>query len=51
MMWRGLGGNREVPLLEVLGRAEAILGEEGGTCGKHGFPHESEPEVSDHSEV
>ena len=35
--WRGVG-NREVP---------RAFKEEGGTWGKHGFPHESEPKASD----
>ena len=43
----GEGGNREVPPLDLLGGAEANLEEEGGTWGKHGFPHGSEPKVSD----
>jgi hypothetical protein len=57
---RGVGGNREVSptfLLSVRGggrkaaRAEA-LPEEGGSWGKHGFPHGSEPKASDaHDEV
>ena len=43
----GKGGNREVPPREFLGEAEATFEEEGGTWGKHGFPHGSEPEASD----
>jgi hypothetical protein len=46
-VWRGLGGNREVPPIEIVGGAEANLEEEGGPWGKHGFPHGSEPEASD----
>jgi hypothetical protein len=46
-VWRGLGGNREVPPIEILGGAEGNSEEEGGTWGKHGFPHGSEPEASD----
>jgi TPP-dependent pyruvate/acetoin dehydrogenase alpha subunit len=50
----GLGGNREVPPSVVLGargdlraaRVEACP-EEGGSWGKHGFPHGSEPQASE----
>src|SRR5436190_20761652 len=50
--WRGLGGNREVPPVDLLGGAEANLVEERGTWGKHGFPHGREPEASDgHSSI
>ena len=45
-VWRGPGGNREVPPLGLLGRAEAKLEEEGGTWGEHGSPHEREPKAS-----
>ena len=41
----GVGGNREVPPLEVLGGAEACSEEEGGSWGKHGFSHATEPEA------
>jgi methylmalonyl-CoA mutase cobalamin-binding domain/chain len=44
---RGLGGNREVPPVRILGRAEANSGEEGGSRGKHGFPRGREFETSD----
>jgi hypothetical protein len=44
--WRGFGGNREVPPPEILGGAEADS-EEGGSLGKHGFPHGSEPRAND----
>src|SRR3970282_1731863 len=37
-VWRGWGGT---------GRFPHALKEEGGTWGKHGFPHESEPKASD----
>src|SRR5205807_9007065 len=51
---RGVRGNREVSPLLLLGprgdlsgaRAEATH-EEGGSWGKHGFPHGSEPKASD----
>jgi hypothetical protein len=43
---RGLGGNREVPPVAILGGAEASL-EEGGTRGKHGFPRGTEAEAED----
>ncbi len=46
-VWRGPGGNREVPPTVILGGAEANLEEEGGSSGKHGFTHGSEPEASD----
>ena len=50
----GVGGNREVSPLSLLGArgdlraawAEARL-EEGGSWGKHGFLHGSEPKASD----
>jgi len=45
--WRGFGGNREVPPPEILGGAEAYSEEEGGSWGKHGFPHGSEPKAND----
>ena len=43
----GVGGNREVPPAEFLGGAEADLEEEGGSWGKHGFPHATEPEAEE----
>lgn len=43
----GEGGNREVPPSGVLGGAEASLEEEGGSWGKHGFPHATEPEAEE----
>ena len=46
-VWRGLGGNREVPPPLILGGVEASAEEDGGTWGKHGFPHGSEPKASD----
>jgi hypothetical protein len=49
MSWyvEGVGGNRGVPPGELLGGAEARLEEEGGSWGRHGFPHGSEPTASD----
>ena len=52
----GVGGNREVPPLEILGgcgdlRAayvEAYPEEEGGSWGKPGFPHATEPQAKEH---
>ncbi len=42
----GVRGNREVPPRAILGtRAEADPGKEGGSWGKHGFPHATEPEA------
>ena len=49
---KGPGGNREVPPRALLGmrgdlsgvRAEAY-GKEGGSWGKHGFPHATEPQA------
>jgi len=46
-------GNREVPRIDFLRPradlsgvwSEASLEKEGGSWGKHGFPHASEPEV------
>jgi hypothetical protein len=43
----GAGGNREVPPRCFLGGAEASLEEEGGSWGRPGFPHGSEPEARD----
>jgi hypothetical protein len=43
----GAGGNREVPPSEILGGAEANAEEEGGSWGKHGFPHATEPEAEE----
>jgi hypothetical protein len=53
----GVGGNREVPPREILGagadlggaRAEANTEKEGGSCGKHGSPHATEPEAREQS--
>jgi hypothetical protein len=50
---KGLGGNRAVPPRVLLGmrgdlsgaRAEAIP-KEGGSWGKHGFPHRSERQLA-----
>jgi hypothetical protein len=41
----GAGGNREVPPAAFLGGAEACSEEEGGSWGKHGFTHATEPEA------
>jgi hypothetical protein len=43
----GAGGNQEVPPIGFLGGAEASLEEEGGSWGKHGFPHATEPEAKE----
>jgi hypothetical protein len=43
----GAGGNREVPPVAVLGGAEANWEEEGGSWGKHGFHHATEPEAEE----
>jgi hypothetical protein len=43
----GVGGNREVPPAGFLGGAEANLEEEGGSWGKHGFLHATEPEAEE----
>jgi hypothetical protein len=48
-------GNREVPRIELLStgadlrgaRAEASPEEEGGSGGKHGFPHATEPQAKE----
>jgi hypothetical protein len=48
--WRGRGGNREVPPNEIrAGRDDlsgaysaACIPKEGGSWGKHGFPHATE---------
>ncbi len=40
----GAGGNREVPPAAILGAcAEACSEKEGGSWGKHGFPHANSP--------
>jgi hypothetical protein len=41
----GVGGNREVPPVEILGGAEACSEEEGGWRGKHGFLCATEPKA------
>ncbi|HYY62975.1 MAG TPA: hypothetical protein VE688_00055 [Gaiellaceae bacterium] len=51
----GEGGNREVPPPLLVGErggsiaaiADANLEEEGGSWGKHGFPHATEPEAEE----
>ena len=51
----GVTGNREVPRIEILrlrahpggALAEACSEEEGGSWGKHGFPHATEPEAEE----
>jgi hypothetical protein len=51
----GVRGNREVPPPAILGARGALSGagveacaeEEGGSWGKHGFPHASEAEPSE----
>ncbi len=43
----GAGGNQEVPPRGILAGGEAHLEEEGGSWGKHGFPHGTEPEAED----
>jgi hypothetical protein len=48
-------GNREVPRIELLrlrlhlrgALAEACSEEEGGSWGKHGFPHATEPKAEE----
>jgi hypothetical protein len=51
---KGIGGNREVPPRVLLGMRGDLSGagaeadsKEGGSWGKHGFPHESEPKARD----
>jgi hypothetical protein len=41
----GAGGNREVPPLGIRGGAEARAEKEGGSWGKPGFTHASEPKA------
>jgi hypothetical protein len=42
------GENREVlPLRILAARGEAGCPEEGGSWGKHGFPHATEPEAEE----
>jgi hypothetical protein len=43
----GAGGNREVPPTHILGGAEARMEKEGGSWGKPGFPHATEPEAKE----
>ena len=43
----GEGGNREVLPQGILGGAEGNSKEEGGSWGKHGFPHATEPEAEE----
>jgi hypothetical protein len=43
----GEGGNLEVRPLGFLGGAEARVEEEGGSWGKPGFPHATEPEAKE----
>jgi hypothetical protein len=44
----GEGGNREVSPLRLLRAcAEAYPEEEGGSWGKHGFPHATEPQAEE----
>jgi hypothetical protein len=51
----GVMGNREVPWIEILGtgadlggaRAKARPGKEGGSWGKPGFPHATEPKAEE----
>ena len=43
----GARGNREVPPLVLLGGAEATMEEEGGSWGKNGFPHATEPKAEE----
>ncbi len=52
--WKGLGGNREVspPLLlstrgDLSGAGAEAIPKEGGSWGKHGFPHRSDPKGRD----
>ncbi len=54
MLWGRVPGNREVSrlfLLAVRGDLSGACGEacrkEGGSWGKHGFPHGSEAQLSD----
>jgi hypothetical protein len=46
-MWKGLGGNREVPPLRILGGAEAYSNEEGARGGNLVSPDWSEPKAND----
>jgi len=39
----GVTGNREVPRIEIRGAASSV--KEGGSWGKPGFPHATEPEA------
>jgi hypothetical protein len=43
----GAGGNRKVPPTEIRGGPEATFEEEGGSWGKDGFPHATEPKAEE----
>jgi hypothetical protein len=43
----GEGGSREVSPVLLRGGAAANFEEEGGTWGKPGFPHATEPEAEE----
>ena len=45
----GAGGNREVPPTVLLGAcAEVYPEKEGGSWGRHGFPHATERSAREH---
>jgi hypothetical protein len=52
-VWKKLGGNRVAPLVllsprgDLSGAGPETTLEEGGSWGKHGFPHESAPKWRD----
>jgi hypothetical protein len=43
--WRGPGGNREVPPIELRAVSAATVEEEEGAWGKPGVPHGPEPKA------
>jgi hypothetical protein len=45
-MGKGPGGNREVPPHVIRAEGVAIVEEEGGSWGKHGFPHGTKPKAA-----
>ena len=52
-VWKGPGGNREVPPFSISGPGGDPSGarpgakpKEGGSWGKHGFPHGSERQLA-----
>jgi hypothetical protein len=47
MRGKGSGGNREVPPIAIRAGGAAKLQGEGGSWGKQGFPHATEPKAEE----